>query len=81
MSIKPQSLFVGEASTPQRTVLRTDQTENTYWLDFSRQFEMSESPSPSPSPPPPTQFEISESPLLPTSPPPQHTKEYSQEYS
>ena len=33
------SPFEGEAITPQSTVLRTDQNENTYWLDFSMQFE------------------------------------------
>ena len=41
---------------PQRTVLRTHQNEITYWLDFSKQFEISESrhaPPPPPHPPPP----------------------------
>ena len=33
MKLKP-SPFVGEATTPQKTVLRTDQNENTYWLDW-----------------------------------------------
>ena len=69
MRLKPESVR-RSGPIPQRTVLRTDQIENTYWLDFSMQFGISESPSPfpppqplHPHPPPPTHtlFEISES--------------------
>ena len=50
MRLKPDSVRTRGHYTPQRTILRTDH-ENTYWLDFSMQLEISESPSQSPSPP------------------------------